>query len=63
MSCLLDGPIVLEGCKVEGIIFNISRKQTSTIESHISVIQYIFDGPIAFDGWKGEGITYKLSRK
>lgn len=37
MSCLLDGPIALEGWKVVGIIFNISRKQTSTIESHISV--------------------------
>lgn len=37
MSCLLDGPIALEGWKVEGIIFNISRKQTSTIESHVSL--------------------------
>lgn len=62
MSCLLDGPIALEGWKVEGIIFNVSRKQTSTIERLVMFL-YIFDGPIAFDGWKGEGITFKLSGK
>lgn len=37
MSCLFDGPIAFESWKVEGIIFNISRKQTSTIESQVSV--------------------------
>lgn len=53
MSCLLDGPIALEGWKVEGIIFNISRKQTSTIESHVCFFTYL-TVPLLLTAGKGK---------